>query len=135
MNLWPCALYALPCISFPAVHASELARFNDQARVISSEPVYETSKKRMPRQPECEPVAPVSTLRPVDQAMIGEDMLEQERLWRFARECDRDLHPYEKSKHSGYWVTYRYAGRNVSRFFPYDPGEWVPVTVDLTPMP
>lgn len=135
MKLPACLALCLFFIGSSPALPADVARFSDYAQVIASEPVLEkksasrrnTGNCRAARQqdPDFAPISPG----------ITEDITHQEQRWAKHRNCGPATSPVPSREVTGYWVTYRYAGRNVSRFFPYDPGERVPVTVNLTPLP
>ncbi len=108
--------------------------FRDYAPVLNVEPILETSYEPVTREtcaaerdaaPRSHPVA----------STIGEDIRRQIRLSRARNKCLRVTDLKEQVRITGYWVTYRYGGRTSRTRLSYDPGQRMPVDVNLSPLP
>jgi len=92
---------------------AEAGAWTDRAAVLSARPVYTTS-------PACHPDA----ARRLGQAGIADALREDLERAR----CDADSRQI-----SGWYVTYRYAGRDYARIVPQHPGRFIDVEVEVRP--
>lgn len=95
--------------------AVEAGAWTDRAPVVSARPVYTTS-------PACHPDA----ARRLGQTGITDALREDLERARCAADSRRI---------SGWYVTYRYAGRDYARILPRHPGRFIEVEVEVLPDP
>jgi uncharacterized protein YcfJ len=103
------------------------------APVVSVEPVIETRYEPVSRQVCTEPDAAAREFNEV-AATIGADIRRQARLWQQQQRCRTVTEQRAREDITGYRVTYRYGGRTDTTRLSYDPGERMPVNVNLSPM-
>ncbi len=114
--------------------AADMQGFRDYAPVLNVEPILETFYEPVTRKtcaadreaaPRSYPVA----------STIGEDIRRQIRLSRARDNCHTVIETQEQVRITGYWVTYSYGGRTSRTRLSYDPGQRMPVDVNLSPLP
>ena len=103
------------------------------APVVSVEPVIETRYEPVSRQVCTEPDAAAREFSEV-AATIGEDIRRQARLWQQQQRCRTVTEQRAREDITGYRVTYKYGGRTDTTRLSYDPGERMPVNVNLSPL-
>jgi uncharacterized protein YcfJ len=103
------------------------------APVVNVEPVIETRYEPVSRQVCTEPDAAAREFNEV-AATIGEDIRRQARLWQQQKRCKTVTEQRAREDITGYRVTYKYGGRTDTTRLSYDPGERMPVNVNLVPM-
>ena len=115
--------------------------FVDKARVVSIEPVVETTREPITRH-HCESPDSALSGELYEDEGSGQDLLasiEAERklreTLRRARRCYTVEEWERRERVVGYRVRYQYQGQTLVRQMPYDPGEWMRVVVDLEPTP
>jgi len=112
------------------VHAVDYQAY---APVVSVEPVIETRYEPVSRQVCTEPDAAAREFNEV-AATIGADIRRQARLWQQQQRCRTVTEQRAREDITGYRVTYKYGGRTDTTRLSYDPGERMPVNVNLSPM-
>ena len=114
--------------------AADAQGFRDYAPVLNVEPILETFYEPVTREtcaaerqaaPRSYPVA----------STLGEDIRRQIRLSRTRNNCHWVTETQEQVRITGYWVTYSYGGRTSRTRLSYDPGQRMPVEVNLSPLP
>jgi len=103
------------------------------APVVNVEPVIETRYEPVSRRVCTEPDAAKREFNEV-AATIGEDIRSQARLWQQQKRCKTVTEQHAREDITGYRVTYKYGGRTDTTRLSYDPGERMPVNVNLSPM-
>ena len=103
------------------------------APVLNVEPIVETRYEPVTRRVCTEPDATAREFSEV-ASTIGEDIRHQARLWQQQRRCRNVTEQRAREHITGYRVTYRYGGETDTALLSYDPGERVPVNVNLIPM-
>lgn len=104
---------ATSILLFLVAMLAEAGSWTDKAPVLSATPIYATS-------PACHPDA----ARRLGQAGIADALREDLERAR----CEADSREI-----SGWYVTYRYAGRDYGRIMPRHPGRFVEVEVEVRP--
>jgi len=103
------------------------------APVVNVEPVIETRYEPVSRRVCTEPDAAAREFSEV-AATIGEDIRRQARLWQQQQRCRTVTEQRAREDITGYRVTYKYGGRTDTTRLSYDPGERMPVNVNLSPL-
>ena len=103
------------------------------APVLNVEPIVETRYEPVTRRVCTEPDATAREFNEV-ASTIGEDIRRQARLWQQQHRCRNVTEQRAREHITGYRVTYRYGGETDTALLSYDPGERVPVNVNLIPM-
>lgn len=108
--------------------------FRSYAEVLNVQPVVETHYAPVTREVCTEPDAAARQFTAL-AATIGEDIRHQQRLWQAQRSCTSITEQQAQERITAYRVTYRYRGHTSTTQLSYDPGERIPVTVSLSPLP
>ena len=108
--------------------------FRSYAEVLNVQPVVETHYTPVTREVCTEPEAAAREFTAL-AATIGEDIRHQQRLWQAQRSCSSITEQQPHERITAYRVTYRYRGHTSTTQLSYDPGERIPVTVSLSPLP
>ncbi|UCC56942.1 MAG: hypothetical protein JSU75_04155 [Gammaproteobacteria bacterium] len=103
------------------------------APVLNVEPIVETRYEPVTRRVCTEPDATEREFNEI-ASTIGEDIRRQARLWQQQRRCRNVTEQRAREHITGYRVTYRYGGETDTARLPYDPGERMPVNVNLSPL-
>jgi uncharacterized protein YcfJ len=113
--------------------AANAVDYRAYAPVVNVEPVIETRYEPVSRRVCTEPDAAAREFNAV-AATIGEDIRRQARLWQQQQRCRTVTEQRAHKDISGYRVTYRYGGETETTWLSYDPGEQMPVNVNLSPL-
>ena len=108
--------------------------FRDYAPVLNVEPIRETYYEPVTRETCTAEREPAPGSYPV-ASTIGEDIRRQIRLSRARDDCHWITETQQQVRITGYWVTYSYGGRTSRTRLSYDPGQRMPVDVNLSPLP
>ncbi len=108
--------------------------FRDYAPVLNVEPILETYYEPVSRETCAADREAAPRPYPV-ASTIGEDIRRQIRLSRARHNCHTVIESKEQVRITGYWVTYSYGGRTSRTRLSYDPGQRMPVDVNLSPLP
>lgn len=65
---------------------------------------------------------------------IADDIRQQQKTWQQNRDCEAYLARHYESFIAGYQVTYRYQGYTGTKFVTDKPGNYLPISVGLTPV-
>ena len=120
-------------LTWAASGFANAVEFQAFAPVLNVEPVIETHYEPI-TQRVCN--EPDDTAREFNEvaATIGEDIRRQARLWQQQHRCRNVTEQRTREDIVGYRVTYRYGEETQTTHLSYDPGEQIPVNVNLSPM-
>ena len=108
--------------------------FRTYATVVNVQPIVETHYEPVTRSVCTDPDSSSREFVEVS-ATIGEDIRHQNRLWQAHRSCKTVAEKQARERVTAYRVTYRFRGHTSTTRLSYHPGDRMPVSVSLSPLP
>lgn len=129
----PAVSILLLLIAMAVSSAVNAVEYRAYAPVLNVQPIIETRYEPVSREVCSEPAASV---RIFDEPAptIGKDIRREAQRWQQEIRCRSVTEREAHERVTGYRVTYRYGKETVTTRLSYDPGERMPVHVNLSPL-